>query len=141
MKNYKEKLRFCDEISLPWVFLLEFLYLFTRYYCYHYHYHYLWPLTNQIVMLYYLYRCLLKYRLHLGSKILSMNTGNLIYILGNKNHEKRLLNHHLSPPYLNENIYSTPGCTMLMVHPRLFFPNERMSKWAKWTNEQTYMLI
>ena len=38
-----------------------------------------------------------------------------------------------------ENIYSTPGCTMLMVHPRLFSPNEqneRMSKWVKWTNEQ-----
>ena len=40
-----------------------------------------------------------------------------------------------------ENIYSTPGCTMLMVHPRLFSPNERMSKWAKWTNEQTFLLI
>ena len=38
-----------------------------------------------------------------------------------------------------ENIYSTPRCTMLMVHPRLFFSNEqnqRMSKWTKWTNVQ-----
>ena len=34
-----------------------------------------------------------------------------------------------------ENIYSTPGCTMLMVHPRLFSPNERMSKMNKWANE------
>ena len=40
---------------------------------------------------------------------------------------------------ITENIYSTPGCTMLMVHLILFSPNEqneRMSKWAKWTNEQ-----
>ena len=40
---------------------------------------------------------------------------------------------------MDENIYNTPGCIMLMVHPRLFSPNEqneRMNKWAKWTNEQ-----
>ena len=50
------------------------------------------------------------------------------------------------------NLYSKPGCTILMVHPRLFSPNEQngqMSKWAneqmskrvKWANEQVFLLI
>ena len=35
-----------------------------------------------------------------------------------------------------ENIYSTPGCTMLMVHPKLFSQNEQNERMSKWTNEQ-----
>ena len=44
---------------------------------------------------------------------------------------------HAFVVHYSENIYSTSGCTMLMVHPRLFSPNERMSKMNKWANEQS----
>ena len=35
-----------------------------------------------------------------------------------------------------ENIYSTPGCIMLMVHPRIFSPNEQNERMSEWANEQ-----